>query len=128
MGELWAWGPPEASQRVAGPALDFCLLVTRRRALPDLRLGAAGAEAQQWLDIARVARLLEQVAALIDSSSDPLAALLVAEGGARLMDRAKITQIAAVERDGAFAEKGYKTTTGGLQDLLGWDHDIAARM
>src|SRR2546426_837224 len=35
--------------------------------------------------------------------------------------------IAAVERDGSFAEKGYKSTVGGLKDLLGWDHDTARR-
>jgi len=75
--------------------------------------------------LAQAACLLEQVAALLGSSADPLAALLVAEGGSRLMDRIKIEQIAAVEREGSLAEKGYKTTTGGLKDLLGWDHDIA---
>ncbi len=75
--------------------------------------------------LAQAVRLLEQAAALINSSPDPLAALLVAEGGSRLMDRTKIAQIASIDRDGSFAEKGYKTTIGGLKDLLGWDHDIA---
>jgi uncharacterized protein (TIGR03084 family) len=35
-GETWAWGPDRAPQRVSGPALDFCLRVTRRRHRDDL--------------------------------------------------------------------------------------------
>jgi len=60
--------------------------------------------------LAQAKCLLEQAAALINSSPDPLAALLVAERGSRLMDRTKIAQIAAVEREGSLAEKGVKTT------------------
>ena len=52
-GELWAWGPDDATQHVAGPALDFCLLVTQRRHRDDLALVASGAEADEWLDIAQ---------------------------------------------------------------------------
>jgi uncharacterized protein (TIGR03084 family) len=52
-GDLWAYGPEQASQRVTGPALDFCLLVTRRRHRDDLALTAAGQDADQWLDIAQ---------------------------------------------------------------------------
>ncbi len=52
-GELWAFGPPDAVERVAGPAADFCLLVTRRRHRADLRLTADGADADRWLDIAQ---------------------------------------------------------------------------
>ncbi len=75
--------------------------------------------------LAQAARLLGQAAALINSSADPLAALLVAEGGSRLMDRTKIAQIAVIDRDGTLVAKGYETTTGGLKDLLTWDHDVA---
>jgi 5-methylcytosine-specific restriction protein A len=75
--------------------------------------------------LTQVADLAEQLFALLDASPDHLAALLVADGLSRRADRAKISQIAAIDRDGSFAEKGYKTTTGGLKDLLGWDHDIA---
>ena len=28
-GDVWTWGPAEAADRVTGPALDFCLLVTQ---------------------------------------------------------------------------------------------------
>lgn len=52
-GELWTWGPPDAPQRVTGPALDLCLRVTRRRAREDLALTAEGADADRWLDLAQ---------------------------------------------------------------------------
>ena len=77
--------------------------------------------------LAQAKCLLEQAAALINSSPDPLAALLVAERGSRLMDCTKISQIAAGERAGSFAEKHYKTTVAGLRDVLGWDLDVARR-
>jgi enediyne biosynthesis protein E11 len=52
-GVLWAFGPPEAEQRITGPAADFCLLVTRRRHRDDLALTPVGTAADQWLDIAQ---------------------------------------------------------------------------
>lgn len=52
-GEPWTWGPPGAAQRVAGPALDFALLVTRRRHRADLALAATGPDAERWLDLAQ---------------------------------------------------------------------------
>jgi uncharacterized protein (TIGR03084 family) len=52
-GERWSWGPPDATQRVNGPALDFCLLVTQRRHRADLAVTAQGPAADQWLDIAQ---------------------------------------------------------------------------
>ncbi len=52
-GALWAWGPPEAADRVTGTALDFCLLVTRRRHRDDLDLAVTGAAAQEWMAIAQ---------------------------------------------------------------------------
>jgi uncharacterized protein (TIGR03084 family) len=52
-GDVWTWGPADAAQRVTGPALDFCLLVTQRRHRSDLALAADGAEADEWLDIAQ---------------------------------------------------------------------------
>jgi uncharacterized protein (TIGR03084 family) len=55
-GELWAYGPADAPQRVAGPAYDFCLLVTRRRHRDDLAITASGADADHWLDIAQAYR------------------------------------------------------------------------
>jgi Wyosine base formation len=37
---IWAFGPAGATDRVVGPALDFCLLVTQRRHRTDLALVA----------------------------------------------------------------------------------------
>ncbi|WP_431677770.1 TIGR03084 family metal-binding protein [Kitasatospora sp. KL5] len=50
-GESWAWGPEDAADRVTGPALDFCLLATRRRHPDDLALTAVGDTAAAWLPI-----------------------------------------------------------------------------
>jgi enediyne biosynthesis protein E11 len=55
-GALWEFGPEDATQKIIGPAADFCLLVTRRRHRHDLALTAVGAEADQWLDIAQAYR------------------------------------------------------------------------
>ncbi|SFF55941.1 TIGR03084 family metal-binding protein [Blastococcus tunisiensis] len=52
-GATWAWGPEDAEQRVVGPALDFCLRVTRRRHRADLALEAVGRDAERWLDVAQ---------------------------------------------------------------------------
>ena len=52
-GDTWTWGPTDASQRVTGPALDFCLLVTQRRHPADLDLTAEGEDATTWLTLAQ---------------------------------------------------------------------------
>ncbi|MFJ8401200.1 TIGR03084 family metal-binding protein [Streptomyces microflavus] len=52
-GELIAYGPEGAAQRVTGPLLDFCLLVTQRAHRADLAVTAEGHEADQWLSIAQ---------------------------------------------------------------------------
>ncbi|WP_051741893.1 TIGR03084 family metal-binding protein [Kitasatospora sp. MBT66] len=52
-GGLWTWGPEGAVDRVTGPALDFCLLVTQRRHRDDLALTAVGEVATAWLPIAQ---------------------------------------------------------------------------
>jgi uncharacterized protein (TIGR03084 family) len=52
-GGTWTWGPEDAAQRVSGPALDFCLRVTRRRHRDDLALEATGPDADRWLDVAQ---------------------------------------------------------------------------
>lgn len=55
-GAVWAFGPEDATQRISGPAVDFCLLVTRRRHRDDLAIVASGHEAEYWLDIAQAFR------------------------------------------------------------------------
>ena len=52
-GATWAYGPEDAEQRVTGSAWDFALLVTQRRHLADVDLGAHGADAAKWLEIAQ---------------------------------------------------------------------------
>ena len=52
-GTPWTWGPPEAENRVTGPALDFCLLVTQRRHRDDLTLAIDGPAAAEWMAIAQ---------------------------------------------------------------------------
>jgi uncharacterized protein (TIGR03084 family) len=52
-GTTWTWGPVDSAQRISGPALDFCLLVTQRRHRNDLALRTEGTDADAWLDIAQ---------------------------------------------------------------------------
>ncbi len=52
-GSLWTYGPEDAAQRVTGPALDFCLLVTQRLHRDDTDLTADGEDAERWLTIAQ---------------------------------------------------------------------------
>ncbi|MCF3166057.1 TIGR03084 family protein [Streptomyces violaceoruber] len=52
-GEMIAYGPEGAAQRITGPLLDFCLLVTQRAHRADLAVTAEGASADQWLGIAQ---------------------------------------------------------------------------
>lgn len=50
---VWSYGPADAPQRITGPALDFCLLVTQRAHRSDLALTATGPDADRWLGIAQ---------------------------------------------------------------------------
>ncbi|MFD0338429.1 TIGR03084 family metal-binding protein [Streptomyces sp. NPDC127117] len=52
-GELITFGAPYAPQRVTGPLVDFCLLVTQRAHRDDLAVRATGPDADQWLGIAQ---------------------------------------------------------------------------
>lgn len=52
-GSTWRWGPSDARDTVRGPALDFCLLVTRRRHRDDLALEVSGPAAHAWVDVAQ---------------------------------------------------------------------------
>lgn len=55
-GARWTFGPQDATQSISGPAVDLCLLVTRRRHRADLDLVAQGSDADRWLDIAQAYR------------------------------------------------------------------------
>jgi uncharacterized protein (TIGR03084 family) len=52
-GDTWVYGPDGAADVVRGPALDFCLVVTRRRHPADTDLETAGPVAAEWLSIAQ---------------------------------------------------------------------------
>lgn len=52
-GNVLEFGTPEATQRVSGSLLDFCLLVTQRVHLADTDLEALGDDADKWLRIAQ---------------------------------------------------------------------------
>ena len=52
-GEPWVWGPETAANRVEGPALDFCLVVTQRRHVDDTALVTHGDVAHEWMRIAQ---------------------------------------------------------------------------
>jgi len=52
-GEKWTWGSGHAVNRVTGPALDFCLVVTQRRHRADTSIRAEGPVAERWLSIAQ---------------------------------------------------------------------------
>jgi len=50
-GTQWVFGPEKAADRVAGPAEDFCLLVTGRRDAEDLALAFSGKRTAEWLEL-----------------------------------------------------------------------------
>ena len=52
-GDRWVWGPADATDRVEGDALDFCLVVTQRRDVTETALKATGEGATTWLAIAQ---------------------------------------------------------------------------
>ncbi len=51
-GDRWVWNE-DATQRVRGDALDFCLVVTQRRHVDDTSLEIEGPLAQEWMSIAQ---------------------------------------------------------------------------
>jgi uncharacterized protein (TIGR03084 family) len=51
-GEEWVWNG-DATESVAGDALEFCLVVTQRRHVDDTRLTIEGALAKEWMSIAQ---------------------------------------------------------------------------
>ena len=52
-GDTWVWGDDDTTDRVSGPALDFCLVVTQRRHVADTAVVADGPLAAEWLSIAQ---------------------------------------------------------------------------
>lgn len=52
-GDTWTWGPDGSSERVAGEALDFCLVVTQRRGVEATALRVTGEGSAEWMAIAQ---------------------------------------------------------------------------
>jgi 5-methylcytosine-specific restriction protein A len=61
------------------------------------------------------------------SDDELLAALTLCEGITRQLDQVVVAAVAALERRGTFAERGYKSPAGALGDLLGWERFEARR-
>ncbi len=52
-GGRWEWGDAGVRDRIAGTALDFCLVVTQRRHVADTALAVDGPAATEWMAIAQ---------------------------------------------------------------------------
>ncbi|MCE2392809.1 MAG: TIGR03084 family protein [Proteobacteria bacterium] len=52
-GAIWAWNEPRDDERIEGPALDFCYVVTQVRNALDTRLSTRGEVAERWMAIAQ---------------------------------------------------------------------------
>jgi uncharacterized protein (TIGR03084 family) len=52
-GATWTWGPADASDRITGPAGDFCRVVTQRMHPDDARLRVEGEAATEFLRVAQ---------------------------------------------------------------------------
>lgn len=52
-GATWTWGADDAEQRISGPAVDFCRVVTQRRHVDDTDLDVVGADARGWMERAQ---------------------------------------------------------------------------
>ncbi|MDH3753073.1 MAG: TIGR03084 family metal-binding protein [Acidimicrobiia bacterium] len=52
-GDRWTFGPENSSDRVTGPAVDFCQVVTQRRHVDDTAIEATGPLAVEWMSIAQ---------------------------------------------------------------------------
>ncbi|MBU0996018.1 MAG: TIGR03084 family protein [Proteobacteria bacterium] len=52
-GDIWEWGPSDAANSVKGDALDFSLVVTKRRHIKDTAIITKGITAEKWMSIAQ---------------------------------------------------------------------------
>jgi uncharacterized protein (TIGR03084 family) len=52
-GDEWVFGDPDGDDRVSGPAVDFCLVVTQRRHVDDTALEVVGEHARRWMENAQ---------------------------------------------------------------------------
>jgi Domain of unknown function (DUF222) len=75
------------------------------------------------------AQAVDAWAAVVESGSDDerIAVLSACERASRRLDRLAVEAVAALERRGTFAERGYKSASGAVADLLGCERFEARR-
>jgi hypothetical protein len=61
------------------------------------------------------------------SAGERLSVLTLCEGMARQLDQVTVAAVATLDRDGVFAERGYRSPVQALSDLLGWEGREARR-
>ena len=61
------------------------------------------------------------------SVGERVSVLTLCESVGRQLDQVAVAAVAALDRDGVFADKGYKSPTQALTDLLGWEQFEARR-
>lgn len=52
-GEVWRWNDESTENKISGPALDFCQVVTQGRNISEVGLHVVGEPATQWMAIAQ---------------------------------------------------------------------------
>ena len=52
-GDIWAWGPSDAANRVVADAYEFCKVLTRRQPLAASVVNVQGPIATKWMEIAQ---------------------------------------------------------------------------
>jgi Domain of unknown function (DUF222)/HNH endonuclease len=76
-----------------------------------------------------VQQAVDAVAAVVGSGSDDelVAVLALCEGAVRRLDRAAVDAVAALDRRGVFAARGYRSSAAAVADLLGCERFEARR-
>ena len=61
------------------------------------------------------------------SADERVAVLTLCEATARQLDQVTVATVAGLEREGVFTERGYRSPTQALSDLIGWEGREAHR-
>jgi 5-methylcytosine-specific restriction protein A len=65
--------------------------------------------------------------AVAGSAGEPVSVLTLCEGVAGQLDQVTVATVAGLDRDGVFAERGYRSVAAALSDLVGWERFEARR-
>ena len=63
----------------------------------------------------------------VGSAGERVSVLTLCESVARQLDQVTVGAVAELDRDGVFADRGYKSPTQALCDLVGWERSEAVR-